>query len=830
VSGHCNDLEKKVEDVATMAAIIADTSPKWWKIARPYVKDVFQVLLGGLGGKRGGSGRSGKPSSPRPSPKSKPSPPTRKTPSPPNRKTPSTAKKNATPLDRAANPSSRPTARPVDRTNPSSRPNSGPGLERQPQTRGAAVAEPPVRTRPLPKTQPPETLPDAVPAPKPVRRYTPPGEDGGNNIVPYKRPGSPSTTPKSPPAIEPSTTPKSPPAVNPSYPYTPGAVPFKHPQSPSPIAPTPKPATPTTKPPVTPQTPTVPTPSKPLTPTVPKQLPPNVSPSPAPQTPPIVKPAPAPSSPSPQPSPNPGTTPTRPAPSPQPSTPTAPQPLPVPKSPPTVTPTPKPTGVPTAPKPSPAPVSPPAIPPSPSPTTPKSPSPTPSTTPTKNPSPSPKSPPTVTPAPTPAPSPTPAPAPTPSSPPTVTPAPTPSSPPTVTPAQTPTTTPTKTPAPTPSSPPIKSPVPAPSSPPAKPTTTPPNTPKSPDPVTPPATPPTIDDINKKLLALGAIITLIASNTQYQNLANAAKTGSCQSLQSAACTKGIVDPIISKLDAAQVARDANAVAQSGALAAILKFLFDNFAKLFSFLDKQWVDRALGVANLGLAIHNGMMLSNALGKTAGAIIDNVAKLPFVPAFVDSKGASITASRMMSNNIETFIINMVGAETYTNWQEGTAVFNMISKSAINLLNRTENLMAKSAKVQQKLGGDIGDLSNAMLVNGLISPSSYPKKAATKAANQAMDSETENELASTYQGVAGSLKNLKTITGEVLTITRNAQRITTEFTKLANLSNAESAVRKNLRNKITLNTKKRSIYTIVDIKQIKINANRRTNSNPLR
>ena len=330
--------------------------------------------------------------------------------------------------------------------------------------------------------------------------------------------------------------------------------------------------------------------------------------------------------------------------------------------------------------------------------------------------------------------------------------------------------------------------------------------------------------------------------------NAAATGSCKSLQSPQCTKGMEDrignPLASKLDAAKAARDANAIAndialkgiaanqvsQNAVLAAIQEFLRSNFDKVLKIMDNQWVDRALGVANLGLNIHNGMMLSNALGKTAGAIIDNVAKLPFFPAFVDSKGASITASRAMSNNIEAFIISMVGAETYTNWQEGTAVFNMISKSAINLLNRTENLMAKSAKVQQKLGVDVGDLSNAMLVNGLISPSSYPKKAATKAANQAMDSETENELASTYQGVAGSLKNLRTITGEVLTVTKNAQRITTEFTKLTNLFNAESTVRKNLRKKISLNTKKRSIYTIVDIKQIKINADKRTNSNPFR
>jgi hypothetical protein len=142
----------------------------------------------------------------------------------------------------------------------------------------------------------------------------------------------------------------------------------------------------------------------------------------------------------------------------------------------------------------------------------------------------------------------------------------------------------------------------------------------------------------------------------------------------------------------------------------------------------------------------------------------------------------------------------------------------------------MNKTGKVNQQTGIQVGNLANAMLVNGLISKNSYPKVAATKAANDPIDSETADELTSTVGSVGSSIKNLTNVTKEVLTVTRNVQKITTEFGKLAQLANADSTVRKNLYTQISTKAKRRSIYTILDVKQIKINANGRPNSNPFR
>ncbi|WP_331459053.1 hypothetical protein, partial [Pseudanabaena sp. 'Roaring Creek'] len=386
------------------------------------------------------------------------------------------------------------------------------------------------------------------------------------------------------------------------------------------------------------------------------------------------------------------------------------------------------------------------------------------------------------------------------------------------------------------------------SPPQSPVQTPPSTPPLQKPTPPlekPKAPldplkpyePNPNDLTGQLASIGSIlgvmnnnVTDIKNNTTPENQQANAKTGACNALNSPSCTKQMEDniknPLNQNIDAARNTLAANQFGQDLAF----KGLFDNFTKLFSFLDNQYVDRALGVVNAGLNLHNALMLSNALGKTAAGIIDNVINLNPSWRFVDSKGQQTTASRAFGQNIEAFFINIIGLENYTNLQDFLAVENRIIRSSTNLLNRTESLFAKSAKVGQRLGGSLGDLCNAMLVNGVISPSSYPKKAASKAANDALDSDTASDISSAASGVSSTLKNLKTITGEVLTVTRNAQKISTEFTKLTALFNADSKVRKDLRIQIATKAKKRSIYTIVDIKQIKINADKRPNSKPLR
>jgi hypothetical protein len=339
----------------------------------------------------------------------------------------------------------------------------------------------------------------------------------------------------------------------------------------------------------------------------------------------------------------------------------------------------------------------------------------------------------------------------------------------------------------------------------------------------------LNQINSQSVAANNKLDGITNQVTDANQQLNAKTGACNALNSPNCTKQMEDniknPLNQNIDTAKAALAYNQAGQDLAFAG----LFQNFTKLFSFLDNQYVDRALGVVNAGLNLHNAFMLSNALGKTAAGIVDNVINLTPLK-FFDSNGSQTTASRVFGQNIEAFFINAIGLESYTNLSDFLAVENRIMRSATNLLNRTESLFAKSAKVGQKLGADIGDLSNAMLVNGVISPSSYPKKAASKAANDALDSETAGDISSAVSGASSSLKNLKTITGEVLTVTRNAQRISTEFTKLTALFNADSKVRKDLRTQIATKAKKRSIYTIVDIKQIKINADKRPNSKPIK
>ncbi|TYQ29966.1 hypothetical protein [Pseudanabaena sp. UWO310] len=393
---------------------------------------------------------------------------------------------------------------------------------------------------------------------------------------------------------------------------------------------------------------------------------------------------------------------------------------------------------------------------------------------------------------------------------------------------------------TPQSPPL-------TSPPQSPVQTPPSTPPLQKPTPPlekPKAPldplkpyePNPSDVTGQLasigLMLGAVnikVTDIKNNTTPENQQANAKTGACNALNSPSCTKQMEDniknPLNQNIDAARNTLAANQFGQDLAF----KGLFDNFAKLFSFLDNQYVDRAMGVVNTALNIHNALMLSADLGRTAAGLVD--AAIQFTPfRFVASNGSATTASRVFSQNIEAFFINIIGVENYTNLSNTWAVSNRIIRSSTNLLNRVENVVNKNGKVSQQTGIQVGNLANAMLVNGLISKNSYPKVAATKAANDPIDSETADELTSTVGSVQSSIKNLTNVTKEVLTVARNVQKINTEFGKLAQLANADSTVRKNLYTQISTKTRKRSIYTIVDVQQLKIDARKRPNSNPFR
>jgi hypothetical protein len=359
-----------------------------------------------------------------------------------------------------------------------------------------------------------------------------------------------------------------------------------------------------------------------------------------------------------------------------------------------------------------------------------------------------------------------------------------------------------------------------SSPPIQKPTPPLDKPKAPfDPLKPYT--PNPNDLTGQIASIGAILgtinantTDIKNNTTPENQQFNAKTGSCQAMNSPSCTQGFEDriknPLSDKLDAAQIARDtgqAYEVAQFSAIA-------DNFTKVKTFLDNTIVDRAIGVANFAMNVHNALMLSNALGKTLAGVVDNAMNAAHFE-FTNTAGQRTTASQWFSSSVSSVIVNLIGQDLYTELTDDWKVANRIYQSGTNLLNKTERLLSGQSKIAQKSGIDVANIGNALRANGIVNPNSYPPMAATKEANTPTEllADVNTPLAS----IQASVKNLNSITKDIAGTVKQVSGIQKEFGKLADLTNKESKVRKSLRTQSANQAKVKAKFTLLQIKQIK-------------
>jgi hypothetical protein len=341
--------------------------------------------------------------------------------------------------------------------------------------------------------------------------------------------------------------------------------------------------------------------------------------------------------------------------------------------------------------------------------------------------------------------------------------------------------------------------------------------------------PDLGQIAANLIGLGLVSGAVLTGIDYlKNLNNQineqtkpesqqanAKEGSCQAMNSPSCTSGlegrIKDPLSDKLDAAQIARDAGQVYQVAQFTAIA----ENFTKVKTFLDNTIVDRAIGVANFAMNVHNALMLSNALGRTLAGVVDTAMNLtPF--RFTDATtGTPTTASRAFSTNVSSLIVNLIGQDLYTELTDDWKVANRFYQGTTNLFNKTERLFAGQSKVAQKSGIDIANIGNALRANGVVNPNSYPPMAATKEANT--PTELLADVNTPLSSIQSGIRNLNTITKSVSGTVKQISGIQKEFGKLADLTNKESKVRKSLRTQSANQAKVRAKFTLLQIKTIK-------------
>jgi hypothetical protein len=183
------------------------------------------------------------------------------------------------------------------------------------------------------------------------------------------------------------------------------------------------------------------------------------------------------------------------------------------------------------------------------------------------------------------------------------------------------------------------------------------------------------DLRQELTRLGSILALILGATAFDNLKNAAKTGSCETLKSPSCTKDMEDRIKDPIrqDTSNLLQNVGAV--SSVVNTVSSKVGDIFKWAGSLYNNQFVQSSINYLTLATAIHNAALLSRDIGETLGSVVDNGLSLAG-RQFKNSEGQTVQFSEYVGSNAKAMIVNIIGAERYVeltlNWQKASAIFN--------------------------------------------------------------------------------------------------------------------------------------------------------------
>jgi hypothetical protein len=336
---------------------------------------------------------------------------------------------------------------------------------------------------------------------------------------------------------------------------------------------------------------------------------------------------------------------------------------------------------------------------------------------------------------------------------------------------------------------------------------PPTTPKKEDDKRSPfvPNPSELGNINTKLFEIGSIlgtiqanqgtisnnINDIKNNTSTQNLENAAQTGSCRSLNSPSCTSQLKDaiknPLEAKLDAAQVARDTNAAAQSaaltgiaveqqaqkGVLASILSKAGEIFDRVGALWNNSLIDKAMQYITMITVIHNAVMLTRGIGDTLGSALDSGLQALGLQ-IKDKDGNQQGVTQIIGKSFEDLIKGIIGNANYTALTETWIQANRVYQSGINLLSNVQNILDSTTAIAELTSNRVGTLMNALRNAGMVREDAY----GAQSQNVTRFNSFMNKLENLEQGTS----NVAAITGNIVSVQQSVNELKTNRQELDN------------------------------------------------
>jgi len=301
----------------------------------------------------------------------------------------------------------------------------------------------------------------------------------------------------------------------------------------------------------------------------------------------------------------------------------------------------------------------------------------------------------------------------------------------------------------------------------------------PPPIIPGNDPPSI---NNQLFQIGSILGVISANTSPEAQRLNSKNGACDALNSPSCREGlkndIKNPLEAKLNAAQIARDSNAAAQSaaltgitveqqaqkGVLASILAKagqIFDLVGKLFN---NTIIDKAVQYITMITALHNAAMLSRSIGDTLGSAIDS-ALLSLNFGIKDKDGNLIGFNAAIGQQTQELIRKAVGNDVYNGVSQAFTQANRVYQAGINLLSNVQSIIDSTSAVAELTSNRVAALMNSLRNAGVVRENAY----GSQSENTTRFNAFMNKLEALEQGTS----NLASITGNIVSVQQSVNEL---------------------------------------------------------
>lgn len=340
----------------------------------------------------------------------------------------------------------------------------------------------------------------------------------------------------------------------------------------------------------------------------------------------------------------------------------------------------------------------------------------------------------------------------------------------------------------------------------------------------------IVSLNSQIAGIGAILGTISANTAPEAQRLNSKNGTCDAMQSPSCTQGmegrIKDPINAKLDAAQVARDVNASAQSAALTSIvaeqqaqkgiLATIAAKATDIFNLVGGLWnngiVDKAMQYITMITVIHNAAMLTRGIADTLGSALD-LGLQAFGLQIKDKDGNQLGVNQVIGKSFENLIKGIIGADNYTALTQTWVQANRIYQTGINLISNVQNILDSTTAVAELTSNRVGTLMNALRNAGMVRENAY----GAQSQNVTRFNAFQNKLEALEQGVS----NTASIAGNIVSVQQSVNEIKSnrqEFENaLKNKPQGSGLPENEPEKQATKQKKDQSIYTISDFSIVK-------------